>query len=246
LKHQLIIAFSDTRVHPARVVEALSIKIYRPCRKSERIPFINWLEARGISRLVHFTALENVPNILKYGLIPREYLQLEVVQLALGGLFSDDQRLDGLPHYNCLSISSPNYRMFSRKRDKKDYRWAVLELNPKVISHLYCLFSPTNAASANSKLEDGVSGAERLFDHQALRNDLGLLAFETTDPQAETLCDSIIRPQYISQIYVSNRSSQNWLSRKGISANIDQSLFDQRRDYLFWKNKKITDIESSL
>lgn len=82
---------------------------------------------------MHFTTLENVVPMMRHGVIPRNYLEIEVVQLALGTVFTDDQRIEGMPQYSCLSITSPNWRMFYSKRCQLSRRWAVLELDPVLL-----------------------------------------------------------------------------------------------------------------
>ncbi|RZM06927.1 MAG: DUF4433 domain-containing protein, partial [Pedobacter sp.] len=149
LKRWLIEAFSSQQTTPDQIARYLSKAMKRPCGKSEGEAFLRWLDNRDIKRLVHFTLLENVPKIMRYGLIPRDYLQLEVLQLALGAQFTDEHRYEELPHYNCLSITSPNYGMFYGKRRKQGGGWAVIDFDPSVLARLYFEFTPTNAAAAD-------------------------------------------------------------------------------------------------
>src|SRR5690606_28039877 len=116
LKRLLIEAFSSREVSPQVITQKMLRLVQRPCSRQDGEALRHWLECRGIQHLVHFTQLANVPTIMRFGLIPREYLELELLQLALGGQFSDDIRKEGMPHFNCLSITFPNYAMFYRKR----------------------------------------------------------------------------------------------------------------------------------
>lgn len=241
LKRLFVDAFVAHEAAPAQVEARLRNARHRPCGRQESEQLQEWLFRQQIKRLVHFTTLENVVPMMRLGVIPRDYLEMEVVQLALGALFTDDKRIEGLPQYSCLSITSPNYRMFYSKRRQLDRRWAVLELDPVLLCRLYAEFAPTNAASGCVHAP-GAGGAERLFALPALRDRLGLSAAEPTDPQAEVLCDSIISPENIVAIYVEQKADADWLARKGISARVDEQPFRQRKDYEFWKGTNITQL----
>ncbi len=241
LKRLFVDAFVAHEAAPAQMEARLRNAMHRPCGRQESERLQEWLRRRQINRLVHFTMLENVVPMMRLGVIPRDYLEMEVVQLALGALFTDDQRIEGMPQYSCLSITSPNYRMFYSKRRQLGRRWAVLELDPVLLCRLYAEFAPTNAASGCVSAP-GAGGAERLFALPALRDRLGLSAAEPTDPQAEVLCDSIISPENIVAIYVEQQADADWLACKGICARVDEQPFRQRKDYEFWKATNITQL----
>lgn len=245
LKRMLINAFSSTSVSPGVVAQRLMKSVYRPCGKQEGQAFVEWLESRGISRLVHFTPLANVPKIMQFGLIPREYLELELVQLALGSQFTDGQRLEGMPHFSCLSITSPNYAMFYGKRNAQGGRWAVVEYDARVLSRFHFAFTPTNAAASGVEPVSGVVGAEQLFARPMLRAELELLPREPTDPQAESLCDSVLGPEYVEGVYVEQPADIHWLAGKGVSAHVNREYFIPRRDYRFWKGRRVTQLPGS-
>ena len=94
---------------------------------------------RGISRLVHFTRIENLPGILDQGLNPQ----------AAGAVASDSDRFDGRQGVTFLSVSVPNVPMFFKKyvNDNSERDWVLLELDPALMSELDCAFFPTNGAS---------------------------------------------------------------------------------------------------
>ena len=116
LKRFLVSAFSTEKLSPENVSAMLSRAIHRPCGAIYRKEIEKILTERGIQDLVHFTPIQNVSAICKYGLIPRDYLNCEVLKLALGPHFPDVHRLDGATEFNCLSITSPNYKMLYSKR----------------------------------------------------------------------------------------------------------------------------------
>lgn len=242
VKRFLIEAFSGREVSPAGVTRRLQRVLVRPCGKPEAEKFETWLRTRGITRLVHFTPLENVVAICQYGLLPREYLELEVIRLAIGSDFTDAHRREGLPHFNCLSITSPNYKMFYAKRcDRPERRWAVVDLSAGVLKTLFVSFTPTNAASGCLPVP-GVEGADSLFGYPDVREQLELSPAEPTDPQAEALCDSIIRGDFIRSVYVANAGDAEWLRARRVDAKVDSTLFSPRRDWAYWRNKRVTDL----
>ncbi|MCX2979076.1 DarT ssDNA thymidine ADP-ribosyltransferase family protein [Candidatus Marimicrobium litorale] len=235
LKKLILRAFSGEQFQPEQIAQSLIKAQRRPCGKQDAAEFKEWLANRGIQRLVHFTELKNVPYIARYGLIPREYLEQEVVKMALGAGFSDAQRSDGMREYNCLSLTSPNYRMFYKKRtEQKQRRWAVIEFNPEVLTEFFFQFTPTNAASGCLP-EAGIKGAENMFELPQLRKTLGLEPPETTDPQAEALCDSILPMRAIKNIFVDNKEDADWLVAHEVAAVIERHWFKPRRDYSYWR-----------
>ena len=243
LKKLVIDVFSHPEFTPEKIVKKLQKVARRPCYKEDSERFDAWIRHKGITGIVHFTPLDNVPFILKYGLMPRDYLELEVVNLALGSKFTDNFRRDGQPEYNCLSFTSPNYRMlYSKRNTLKDNRWAVLVFEPAVLRNLFFLFTPTNSASGCNAAE-GVSGAEASFTLPELRENLGISSYEPTDPQAELLCDSIIDSDSIIGVYVENHPDLVWLMQQGILSEINNNMFQPRQDFKFWKKTNITDIQ---
>lgn len=69
-----------------------------------------------------------------------------------------------------------------------------------------------------------------------------LASNETTDPQAEVLCDSVIGGHHIRRICVKNDEDVSSLLSAGIDSEVEESYFQPRHDYDFWKQKKITDL----
>ena len=157
---------------------------------------ISFLRGRGVERLVHFTSLENVPSILKNGLIPRENLD------ALGAKYeaNDDIRLDGKGHIN-LSISHPNIPLFFKmRRQFSDRYYVVLSIDLEVLydhageeGQKKYQFSNTNAASNYASS----CNIQQLFAGQRPE---GYKDSWTTDPQAEVLIPGKIEPRHINAI----------------------------------------------
>ena len=102
------------------------------------------LERRGIEDLLHFTPMENVSSILKQGIRPQinpktgEKYDLDVL---------DAERHDGRPHHVSLTITMPNKRLFYRHRCNADRLWAVVVIDPLILTQVPALFFPYNAAA---------------------------------------------------------------------------------------------------
>jgi len=243
LRKALIDAFTSHAASPESVVRVLAELRYRPCGVDAGAALEAWLREHEIERLVHFTRLENVCSITRYGLIPRDHLNLDVVKLVVGPRFSDDMRLDGMVESTCLSLTSANYKMFYRKRQfYGSARWAVLEIDPRAMTRFFFTFTPTNAARFKDA-RPGREGAERMFMAPAIRHRLGLRRSEPTDPQSEALVDSVIGPEYLKRVWVECEEDRLMLHRAGVKAAVGSELFRPRRDFEFWSNRTILDLE---
>lgn len=111
-----------------------------------------FLKGRGVEHFVHFTAISNLKNIVKRGLVPRAVLEKEGVDFA----YNDDNRYDGKEHIN-LSITRPNNRLFYVMRKRyPERRYAILTINPAILGRFpkegSCSyrFVAVNAASSSA------------------------------------------------------------------------------------------------
>lgn len=103
------------------------------------------LNDRQIEWLVHFTRAENLPNIFKYGLLPRSILLFN----DISSCFNDNYRYDNCENAVCTTIEFPNYKMFyPLRQNNPEVDWAVLLLDAQIICDFECAFCSTNAGSA--------------------------------------------------------------------------------------------------
>ena len=198
----------------------------------------NFFEERNVKYLVHFTHRNNLKNILKFGLIPRAYLEETVIKIALSPIFTDNWRLDGAKEASCLSISFPNYRMFySRSKNNQD-NWAVILLHLDVIKKHVCEFACSNLASSGTRAIEGIRGLEQMFFNPSLRDQLNLRSNYTTDPQAEVLEYSVIPPAWIKEVHLMSNKYfdmvDQWSKPNDIKIKVDPEFFGPRRDYPHW------------
>lgn len=167
-----------------------------------------FVESREVRHLVHFTQAIDVTSILRHGLLSRA--AMDWMKIAYNQ--TDQFRLDGHRDASCLSISFPNHKMFSRKRQRLTYSgpWAVLQIDPSVLWELDCAFYYTNAANhcfqtvQLSQLKTVAALGSMFGDVGRLqRNKMpGMKIYWTTDPQAEVLVFDRVAPRYITRIFL--------------------------------------------
>lgn len=200
------------------------------------------LKQRQIDRLYHFTQAENLSNIFKYGLLPRNILE----DSTIPSCFNDDYRYDNCLNAVCMSIKFPNYKMFYRLRqDNSDVDWAVLRLNAQILCDFPCAYCWTNAGNStmyNTPLEErmGTNAFLELFEDRPnypKREELNIADWYPTNPQAEVLVFGTIPIRYIENVYFENR--QTLVKYKEIIPNyintaINSSVFKYRNDWEFW------------
>ena len=88
-------------------------KINDSQEEQERIT--KYTQDKKIKDLVHFTRVENLKGILEYGLIPRYYLEdKKAFRVPLRPELFDNQNIKVDKRANNLSISVPDYEMFSK------------------------------------------------------------------------------------------------------------------------------------
>jgi hypothetical protein len=197
------------------------------------------IKEREIKTLVHFTRLENLPSILKNGLVPRTKLENEKVPF----LYSDEQRIDHNRDGICLSITTPNTKMLSAKMRNKSYEFVLLLFNASelLLNDDFTRlpkFYYTNCASTeilgNRRINEIESyssvGAFKFmfkekfdvqlsYDGDPNRERTNHSKNETTDIQAEVVICETIPPSYIKDIV--------FLDYKGQSDESDMDIFCQ-------------------
>ena len=183
--------------------------------KQNHIEFKKEISDRGIEYLIHFTPTINLLSIFEQGkLLSRALLEKNDIDDTLLDFieFLDSIRFDDKNYIN-LSLSSPNYFLFNRFRertqDKPYINWCVLKINPKYIYKTDTLFSVTNAASSIAKHTYGISGDiekfRKLFEN-GITSKVGnlqrgnLKSKYPTDVQAEVLVKNEILLSDILQV----------------------------------------------
>lgn len=149
---------------------------------------IEFLRIRGVTELIHFTPVSNLPSILANGIIPRSRLEQDGFEFV----YTDENRYDGKQHIN-LSITNPNISMFFKFRKRMSVDFVVLSLNISLLTKYKHSYTATNAAS-NHTMSCNV---EELFTGNRPN---GFKDNWPTDNQAEVLVDETIAPEFILSI----------------------------------------------
>ncbi|MBS9783643.1 MAG: DUF4433 domain-containing protein [Pasteurella sp.] len=170
------------------------------------------IESRNIQWVCHFTPRENIENIKKFGLLPRNQIEHSTY---VDALVTDNERWDGNLDTICLSVSKPNSWMFKMK-EKEGFDLCLLLIDPKVLYEKKCIFYPHNAATKSYKHIQktdlmGVRAFNNLFSETITYQKSGqeptvmhrsplLMSAETTSDQAEIQCYDRIEPECIRYI----------------------------------------------
>lgn len=200
--------------------ERKAIEEKRRNETRKRDSYSRVVSERNIKELIHFTRIDNIPTILKYGILPRDKLD----KYAPGSIRNDPFRNDGHTNASCLSVSFPNYKMLYRYSNNNQSQWAVLSLDPRLLYDLDIdefYFYPENAA----KSEINRCSFTEMFGKS--NNSY------PEDPQAEILAFGIINPKYISKIYVVNNEAKNKLyqiANHYTDIEINGNYFKYRKD----------------
>ena len=218
-----------------------------------------YLTERGVEHFVHFTPIDNIESILKYGICSRKRQE----ELEIKSQITDPERFDNHMEYSSLSITSPNYKYMTLLRTDKNLRLAVIVIDINMLDSIRdpksLLFLRSNAArKENSKADiekhNGMTALKKLFSDKATyknrngenksttREELKLHDNEPTDPQAEVMVSETIDSKYIKEIhfdYLSNEEIKKFeqIIPDNISRYVDNEdyYFRPRHDYTFWQ-----------
>ena len=170
----------------------------------------SFLDIHRIKYLIHFTDRQNIPSILKHGILSVEELKKRKIEYV----FNDVNRQDNETDYISLSVSNMNqfvYRSF--RYDKESIKHGVaIVIDAKIlykeinVSRYYC---NTNAANNEVCKGDEIDDLEKMFsevvnysmdDETERYYDRSIdkrKSYETTDMQAEILWKNNVPINYI-------------------------------------------------
>jgi hypothetical protein len=209
------------------------------------------VEARGLTELVHFTWVENLPSILRSGILPRATLE----GLANRPRFVDAARHDRRKYCSCLSITLPNYRMLSKMHKGRTVAkrlWAVLVISPEVLVTHRCGFYQRNAAlheyeGERTEYRSTANHLEAMFADEVagrLRAHLNLRPNLTTDPEAEVLVVGPISPRYIERVLVCDEHALETVQMQDLPCEtaVCPALFARRADHRAWESDELAEL----
>lgn len=201
------------------------------------------LVERNITHLCHFTTLQNLPGILKHGLLSRT----ELCRKTINFVVNDEERRDRQLDATCCSISFPNYKMFYGCREShKDRQWAVLLLSTRILSSNVCGFYYSNASRSDfnrhhPELYQTSEAFLGMFSPSVATGvrSASIPSFYTTDPQAEILIFGDILPDAISAIHVPSFEAAHELMRLNVqgAVTVSDEYFKPRSDWESWPSE---------
>ena len=104
------------------------------------------IQKRNIRQLVHFTRVENLKSIVKYGILPRNELNNRSIKVK----YNDDKRLDNWLNASSFSVTERSDYLINRFNDRFNLKlnnWFDILINVRVLTKKECIFCDTNAAS---------------------------------------------------------------------------------------------------
>lgn len=223
-----------------------------------------FLKKRRITYLTHFTRIENVRSILRYGILPRSVVRGN--KALSSAKLSDHGLPDAWARLVPFNLSLPDYKLFTEIEGTDLSKCVVLLIDAKVLCDYPFYFFPDhsenfihNAPFPNMVLTEGLSIKEfkALFNDldDVKRNALDLESFYPTSPRTELLSFFPIPPSYIAQIcFTSEYKFNQWfLHNTELALNLDKKnfwacglqYFSPRSDSNAWKTRGICSAKTS-
>lgn len=185
------------------------------------------IQDRNLTKIYHFTPIENIPNILKYGLLSR----LQLSNNNINHIINDEQRFDN--HSDCISCSleHPNFKLLYKNKMNLNRKYCLIEIDISILKNQYSVCSKTNAAKNAGRDIMPIFYLEKLFEEPRPKS---LPQYYTTDEQAELLIKGPIPLNYIKSIIFDDFSIYKQykdLPVDNINFEYKPILFTSRGDY---------------
>jgi hypothetical protein len=189
---------------PNGLTEVLSLALRS--QDAERYRVVGELNRRKIKHLYHFTHIDNLESILRFGLRPKTILNDEGISFVE----TDPDRLDEITQSVSFSLEYPNEWLLKSKIKSFGNKFVMLQLPASLLlSHPFLAF-PGNAAGgvfrdhriSNPSEYIGLRGIQNMFLSPHVRNLNKLESNEPTDIQAEVLILSPVGVEQVKTIHV--------------------------------------------
>lgn len=196
-----------------------------------------YADKRGVQVLYHFTRIENLESILKWGILSKA----ELTKRKITFQENDSNRYDKLLDFTSFSVSFPNYKMLHTLRSRKpSNEYILLEFPVDLISEKWCYFFPDNATKRKDFTHrDGFSHLMGMFEFsEDSRSKTGIPYNYPTNPEAEILIVGHIDANKIVRI-IFDKAESLFRYQQIVSIRpklvFDRSYFGPRMDYKFWQ-----------
>lgn len=165
-----------------------------------------FLNARKIEHLYHFTSIENLPSLMKFGFLGREAMQSKGIKFVS----TDASRKESIINGVCFSISKPNQYMMLNKITSGKSLVLLSLMNPfEILSKRVFIASPGNfgKSSIKRRFENwpeefvGGEGLSRVFLNSEIRSKYSLALSEPTDARAEIILLDPVPWEFVQTIY---------------------------------------------
>ena len=172
------------------------------------------LVVRGVTRLCHFTKLQNLTHIItsEGGVLASNSIRQDTKNV------NDTARYDGELDSVCCSVQYPN-SWFLKKAMQNNLNkifkdWVVLYIDLAILKYKNAKFCPCNASKANGAyIEGNMDNIDSIFSASVSTFDYPrsakMLSCCPTDGQAEILIENNIPREYIQGIAVGNEDVAN-------------------------------------
>jgi hypothetical protein len=168
------------------------------------------VEARKIGKLVHYTRIENLFGILKYGLVPVDYQ----IRMGIQSVKTSIKPKEWEKLYTSCTIEHPDsYELYKKNKKSGNAKWALVFIDSKVLysgeNNAYYFNRPARFHLRKNKVADfnNPEAFESMFGklinpggRRPFRRKNSLKSFYPTDPGAEVLIDGIIDNKFIDCI----------------------------------------------
>lgn len=167
------------------------------------------LTMRGVTRLCHFTKLQNLTHIITSsdGILASSSIRQDTKNV------NDAARFDGELDYVCCSVQYPNSwflnKAIQNNSDILFKDWVVLYIDLKVLNDRDAKFCPCNASKSNGAyINDNMDDIGSIFFHTMptfkYSRSPKMLSCCPTDGQAEILIKNSIPREFICGIAAGN------------------------------------------
>lgn len=169
----------------------------------------NVLTAHGVTRLCHFTKLQNLTHIITSadGVLASGSIRQDTKNV------NDTARYDGELDFVCCSVQYPNswflQKAIQRDSDKIFKDWVVLYIDLNILKKKRAKFCPCNASkSGGAYISSNIDNIDSIFATSvstfSYPRPQKMLSCCPTDGQAEILIENSIPREYINGIAVGN------------------------------------------